>query len=307
MGVLGQTRDRTNFFFECRNSRKSGSGVGLSTKKGYSRVEKQSLVKESGDLEEGPKSNLTVAPPWVRISDEIHLEIQRIEDKMKMLVEAHSSHLLPKIDDSVNDEEQTIEVLSGEIAGLFKVSKAKISKMKNFKVEEQEEPMRDNMVSSLASSLQDLSVSFRKAQKDYLHRLRARQQRGKAAFIIEEDEFADDSKFEVNFTQAQTGRVVASEEMIAQREREIKEIAKSITELASIFNDLSTLVIEQGTVLDRIDYNLELVEHNTKEAVGQLEEAKKIQGSYRNKLCMLLLCIGVFVMILVVMVKGFAF
>ena len=44
---------------------------------------------------------------------------------------------------------------------------------------------------------------------------------------------------------------------IAQRERKINDIAQGITDLADIFKDLQAMVIDQGTMLDRIDYNVE--------------------------------------------------
>ena len=95
-----------------------------------------------------------------------------------------------------------------------------------------------------------------------------------------------------------------TEDAILEREQQIMQIAKSINELAAIFKDLAILVVEQGTILDRIDYNIEQTEHNTKEAITQLHAASKSQKSYRNKLCMMLLCLCILVMVVVVIVKG---
>lgn len=40
------------------------------------------------------------------------------------------------------------------------------------------------------------------------------------------------------------------------RSKEINELTNSINSLAVLFKDFSVLVIEQGTILDRIDYNI---------------------------------------------------
>ena len=58
-----------------------------------------------------------------------------------------------------------------------------------------------------------------------------------------------------------------------QRTNEISAIAQSITDLAELFKDLSSLVIDQGTLLDRIDYNVEQLGVDIKGAVEELKEA----------------------------------
>lgn len=58
---------------------------------------------------------------------------------------------------------------------------------------------------------------------------------------------------------------------IMQREREINDIAKGIIELSDIFRELQAMVIDQGTMLDRIDYNVERMGTEVKAADKELK------------------------------------
>lgn len=88
---------------------------------------------------------------------------------------------------------------------------------------------------------------------------------------------------------------------VQQREREIRAIAKSVNELAEIFQDMAKLVHEQGTILDRIDYNIETAKTHVTEAKKELGQAATYASSARNKYCFILLAIivagTIFVMI----------
>lgn len=57
------------------------------------------------------------------------------------------------------------------------------------------------------------------------------------------------------------------------RDHEITEIAKSIASLAELFKDLATLVIDQGTLLDSVEYNIEQTSVHVAEAVTELKLA----------------------------------
>ena len=59
------------------------------------------------------------------------------------------------------------------------------------------------------------------------------------------------------------------------RDRELTEIAKSIAQLAELFKDLSALVIDQGTLLDSVEYNIEQTAVQMEEAVRELNTATK--------------------------------
>ena len=64
---------------------------------------------------------------------------------------------------------------------------------------------------------------------------------------------------------------------IAQRERAINDIAKGIIELSDIFRELQSMVIDQGTMLDRIDYNVERMGTEVKSADKELKVVCKSQ------------------------------
>lgn len=60
---------------------------------------------------------------------------------------------------------------------------------------------------------------------------------------------------------------------LAARDRELAEIAKSIASLAELFKDLSVLVIDQGTLLDSVEYNIEQTAVQMEDAAKELKIA----------------------------------
>ena len=101
-------------------------------------------------------------------------------------------------------------------------------------------------------------------------------------------------------TKQQRMRHDPNEALIAQREREIEDIAQGIIELANIFQELQTMVIDQGSMLDRIDYNVERMAVDVKEADKELKVASGYQRKSIKRKIMLLLAIliaGVFILL----------
>ena len=80
----------------------------------------------------------------------------------------------------------------------------------------------------------------------------------------------DKSFSQSTLQQTSMKRVKTNDVAIAQREREIEDIAQGIIELADIFKELQGMVIDQGTMLDRVDYNIENMSVNVKAADKEL-------------------------------------
>ena len=99
----------------------------------------------------------------------------------------------------------------------------------------------------------------------------------------------------------------SNDAVIAQREREIEDIAQGIIELSDLFRDLQTMVIDQGTMLDRIDYNVERMHTDVKSAEKEIKVASGYQRKTTKRkiiLLLFLLVAGLFILLLVKPKKG---
>lgn len=114
---------------------------------------------------------------------------------------------------------------------------------------------------------------------------------------------ADRSFSQITLQAASQQKLLHSNDtVIAQREREIEEIAQGIIELSDLFRDLQTMVIDQGTILDRIDYNVERMNENVKGADRELKVASGYQRRTAKRKIMLLLILiiaGLFILLLI--------
>lgn len=89
---------------------------------------------------------------------------------------------------------------------------------------------------------------------------------------------------------------------IEQREREIEDIAQGIIGLSDLFRDLQIMVIDQGTMLDRIDYNVERMNEDVKGAEKELKVASGYQRKTTKRkiiLLLILLVAGLFILLLI--------
>jgi len=97
----------------------------------------------------------------------------------------------------------------------------------------------------------------------------------------------------------------SNDKVIAKREREIEDIAQGIIDLSDLFRDLQAMVIDQGTLLDRIDYNVECMTTEVKGAEKELVRAAGYQkkSTKRRLILLLLLIIGGLIILLIIKPK----
>jgi syntaxin 16 len=89
-------------------------------------------------------------------------------------------------------------------------------------------------------------------------------------------------------TAAQQQELMLLEQQATEREKDIIKIAQSINELATLFKELHRLIQDQGTILDRIDYNIEQTVVKVKKGRADLEVAEK-----HSRKALTMKCIGI--------------
>ena len=85
------------------------------------------------------------------------------------------------------------------------------------------------------------------------------------------------------------------DEILQHRDIEIDKISKKMNNLQELFKDLNIIVIEQGTILDRIDYNIDITFDNVKKGKKHIVKANESnKGScFRNAILFLILIVFV--------------
>jgi len=156
---------------------------------------------------------------------------------------------------------------------------------------------------SLAKKLQELSVEFRQKQRKYLADVQCQKNGGLAETESKFGIDLNETERDYGFNQQQMAVVDDLQEAVQSRDHEISQIAKSIEELGSIFKELAVLVIDQGTILDRIDYNMEAVVEHTKTGIKQLEKAEKHQKNARPMKCIMCLLVTITILVILLVLK----
>ncbi|KAG7665520.1 tlg2 [[Candida] subhashii] len=90
---------------------------------------------------------------------------------------------------------------------------------------------------------------------------------------------------------------------LLQREREISSLAMGILEISTIFKEMESLVIHQGTILDRIDYNLQTTVQDLKESDKELIKAKGYQKRTTKCKIIFFLCLCIFAIVMIIIVR----
>uniref|UniRef100_A0A1B0DJ19 Uncharacterized protein n=1 Tax=Phlebotomus papatasi TaxID=29031 RepID=A0A1B0DJ19_PHLPP len=284
------------------------------------------------------------APPiWIDKLEEAQYTMSRIKPKLEELGTLHMKHLQrPTLDDHC-EEETLIEDASTEISKLIASTHRHIQCIRSSlgQGNRLEQRLTQNVVACLLLQLQEITFRFRNSQNSYLRQMASREERSNVFFETQDfttidleepprettvdtfDNFLKpkpaslleetDEQIDEYFQQPVASRLSHQQlllfeeentKLIESREQEVSRIVRSIVDLHDIFKDLAGMVQEQGTILDRIDYNVETTQSRVSEGLRQLQRAEMYQRKNRKMMCILILAgVTLFMLIALIFTK----
>ena len=221
--------------------------------------------------------------------------------------EKQQQRLIPKFDDQENKKlNKSIKEISTEMTQELKQcqnilkeiidDKEDLNDLNNFsELNVTNAQIKQNMKQNLITKLNDFTKKFKLNQELYNNKFQD--------FVIDE-EMANKS-FSIRKNEEKNANDFLStqenNDQLQRRDEDLTNLLKSVNELAQIFKDMQTLVMEQGTILDRIDYNIDITSSNISKGKKNITKADKHMKNncFRNVIIILIVIIFIEALLLV--------
>ena len=291
--VCGPLRNLTTLYSKYRGDHKSkrsrfgysllGEGAeGLGRKRmDLETGEEYLLSPENRDPRSSDVEMKQMTPVWVPVAERVKDSIAKTKEKLGSLRKLQQRRLLRVFEEDGGKGDIEVELTTSSITTLLTQGERGVKELERYMTVEDRDVVL-NMQKALATQLVKLSSEFKSMQRVYAKEIDKRQG-GDLSSTSTTD------VIDAGFTEDQLLELEGIESQVETRSVEITKIAKSINELNSIFKELAVLVVEQGTVLDRIDYNMENVVKDTAQATKELVKAEEMQKNSRVQKCILAL------------------
>lgn len=313
------TRDRTALLLRYREEARA-----LHSRKPISSGEDEFHGSSKGnDFPDGDSSPSVriirggMEPDWVFAFNELSGDMAELEKLLEQLGALYAKHLLPSFGETDTSQlEHDIRIGSHRLTQLLHQVEQKVKNIASKREQPRTEQdkvellIRRNVQKRFAAPLQQLSLSFRKKQKTYLDSLKEQRENYTEGNGIDFDVLIDPGAEEeaINaqaggFSETQMLMVESASALAEERTRELTQVAESVNDLATLVKDIASLVVDQGTVLDRVDYNLEDVKLKTFGAVRELRIAERYQRKRHAMCCIIILAVGCGIQMMILIFK----
>ena len=221
--------------------------------------------------------------------------------------EKQQQRLIPKFDDEENKKlNKSIKELSAEMTLELKDCQKILKEIIADKTDEDDtflnnlnsKQIKQNMKQNIITKINEFTKKFKLNQELYNNKFND--------FVIDEDIANKSFSMKKNDEEENknSNDFLSTQENYSQlrkRDQDLTNLLNSVNELAQIFKDMQTLVMEQGTILDRIDYNIEVASTNVSKGKKNITKADKYMKNncFRNVIIVLIVIIFIEALLLV--------
>ena len=204
---------------------------------------------------------------------------------------------MSKFDEYLNKElnksiEKTLNIMNDQLRDCEYIIKKFFNKDIDDDIQNR---IKTNMKQALLTNLTNFTKKFKVNQKIYSEKYKD---------LVGEDDptFDLSNNIEENSNEKKGGFLKTDDsKRLQQRDNELSLLLTNVNELATIFKDIQTLVMEQGSILDRIDYNIDVAGDNVVKSKKSLIKANEYhkQNCFRNIILVLIVIIFIEVFMLI--------
>ena len=197
---------------------------------------------------------------------------------------------MPKFDEQENIQlNKSIKQLVNEIIKDLKECEVIIKEIINDDYNEKDlnnKKIKQNIKQNILTKLNQFTKKFKMNQELYTSKCND--------FIIDDEDNMSMRKNDVDIKGSNDFlSTQENNEQLRQRDHELNNLLESVNELAELFKEMQNLVMQQGTILDRIDYNIDIASTNITQGKKSIVKADKHMKNncFRNVIIILLICI----------------
>eukprot|EP01060_Flectonema_neradi_P005008 TRINITY_DN1330_c0_g1_i5.p1 TRINITY_DN1330_c0_g1~~TRINITY_DN1330_c0_g1_i5.p1 ORF type:complete len:327 (+),score=53.47 TRINITY_DN1330_c0_g1_i5:537-1517(+) len=226
---------------------------------------------------------------WVAAVAKVEHAEGVITSLLEELEVAQTEHLRAAAEFGSDDEteehpEQRVSRLTSEISKLFKSLEIALKRVVQ---DADNQQILMNVHRGLVHRVANLHANFRRTQSKYTKAFQGMGDREKqVSHLFEneevrrwEEEEAKESRVdqlqEQGYSKFQIESLLTEEQIHKEKADAIAVISSSLTELSDMFSDLNALVIDHGTMLDRIDTQLEQSRFQIQMGTADIRKAHK--------------------------------
>ena len=241
-------------------------------------------------------------PKYMEIYEKCDNILKDFDIEFTKLKEEQQKRIVPNFNETESKLiTQNIQMISNKMTSQLKNCKRLTKDLKIYLANSDlDENVKINMYQNLLNRLAETSRALQINEEMQLQKYHE--------FNGTEDSFFNLNNYDsIETTQTQNFKSIESKKLDINKDRskEIDQIVKTVNELKEIFQEVAEMIIFQGTILDRIDYNIYESRYNIRRGNREMEETHERlkSGCLRKTNQILIICI--FIMSILIIFKFF--